>query len=111
LSFLCRGLRHCAGSSEHVVGLKEDGGRERQAEVLGSLQVQHQLELCLERAGALPDNHLEGSAIERYSQVVEAVNNLGHNPIEETEMSLYGGIDLHANNRVVVLRNEQDQMI
>jgi hypothetical protein len=39
------------------------------------------------------------------------VNNLGHNPIEETEMSLYGGIDLHANNSVVVLLNEQDQMI
>jgi transposase len=26
-------------------------------------------------------------------------------------MPLYGGIDLHANNRVVVLRNEQDQVI
>ncbi len=26
-------------------------------------------------------------------------------------MPLYGGIDLHANNSVVVLRNEQDQMI
>jgi hypothetical protein len=57
------------------------------------------------------DNHLEGSSIERYSKVVEAVNNLWHNPIEETEMSLYGGIDLHANNSVVVLLNEQDQVI
>ena len=26
-------------------------------------------------------------------------------------MPLYGGIALHANNRVVVLRNEQDQVI
>jgi transposase len=26
-------------------------------------------------------------------------------------MSLYGGIDLHANNRVVVLLNEQDQVM
>ena len=26
-------------------------------------------------------------------------------------MPLYGGMDLHANNRVVVLRNEQDQVI
>jgi transposase len=26
-------------------------------------------------------------------------------------MPLYGGIDLHANNRVVVLLNEQDQVI
>ncbi len=26
-------------------------------------------------------------------------------------MSLYGGIDLHANNSVVVLRNDQDQVI
>src|SRR4030095_6635014 len=29
----------------------------------------------------------------------------------ETEMPLYGGIDLHANNSVVVLLNEQDQQI
>src|SRR6266478_4012371 len=39
------------------------------------------------------------------------MNNLQHNPIEETEMPLYGGIDLHANNSVVVLLNEQDQVI
>jgi hypothetical protein len=26
-------------------------------------------------------------------------------------MSLYGGIDLHANNSVVVLLNEQDEVI
>ncbi len=26
-------------------------------------------------------------------------------------MSLYGGIDLHANNRVIVLLNEQDAVI
>jgi hypothetical protein len=26
-------------------------------------------------------------------------------------MPLYGGIDLHANNRVVVVLNEQDQVI
>ena len=26
-------------------------------------------------------------------------------------MSLYGGIDLHANNRVIVLRNEKDEVI
>ena len=26
-------------------------------------------------------------------------------------MSLYGGIDLHANNSVIVLPNEQDQVI
>ena len=57
------------------------------------------------------DNHLEGSAIERYSKVVEAVNTLQHNPLEETAMSLYGGIDLHANNSVIVLLNEQDQVI
>ena len=57
------------------------------------------------------DNHLEGSSIERYSEVVEAVNNLWHNPIEETAMALYGGIDLHANNSVVVILNEQDPVI
>jgi hypothetical protein len=28
-------------------------------------------------------------------------------PDEETEMPLYGGIDLHANNSVVVLLNDQ----
>jgi len=39
------------------------------------------------------------------------MNNLRQNPIEETEMPLYGGIDLHANNSVVVLLDEQDQMI
>ena len=54
---------------------------------------------------------LEGSSIEHYSEVVEAMHNLRHNPIEETEMPLYGGIDLHANNSVVVLLDEQDQMI
>jgi len=32
-------------------------------------------------------------------------------PDEETEMPLYGGIDLHANNSVVVLLNEQDHVI
>src|SRR5215467_2064889 len=32
-------------------------------------------------------------------------------PDEETEMPLYGGIDLHANNSVVVVLNEQDQGI
>src|SRR5262249_12786138 len=26
-------------------------------------------------------------------------------------MSLYGGVDLHANNNVIVLRNEQDEVI
>jgi len=26
-------------------------------------------------------------------------------------MSLYGGIDLHANNRVIVLINEQDEVL
>jgi hypothetical protein len=26
-------------------------------------------------------------------------------------MSLYGGSDLHANNSVIVLRNEQDEVI
>jgi hypothetical protein len=26
-------------------------------------------------------------------------------------MPLYGGIDLHANNSVIVLRNEQDQVV
>jgi hypothetical protein len=30
---------------------------------------------------------------------------------EEPAMPLYGGIDLHANNSVVVLLNEQDQVI
>jgi transposase len=39
------------------------------------------------------------------------MNNPRHNPIEETERPLYGGIDLHANNSVVVLLNEQDQVI
>jgi len=39
------------------------------------------------------------------------MNNLRHTPIEETEMPLYGGIDLHANNRVVILLDEQDQVI
>src|SRR5262244_2934432 len=32
-------------------------------------------------------------------------------PDEETEMPLYGGIDLHANNSVIVLLNEQDEVI
>src|ERR671938_1880967 len=32
-------------------------------------------------------------------------------PDEETAMSLYGGIDLHANNSVIVLLNEQDEVI
>src|SRR3989449_3619432 len=32
-------------------------------------------------------------------------------PDEETEMSLYGGIDLHANNSVIVLLNEQDEVL
>src|SRR5713226_4193148 len=39
------------------------------------------------------------------------MNNLQHHPIEETEMPLYGGIDLHANNSVIVLLNEQDEVI
>ena len=57
------------------------------------------------------DNHLEGSAIERYSKVVEAMNDLRHTPIEATERPLYGGIALHANHSVVVVLNEQDQGI
>jgi hypothetical protein len=32
VSFLRRGLRNGAGSAEHVVGLEEDGGREREPE-------------------------------------------------------------------------------
>src|SRR4030095_6863888 len=32
-------------------------------------------------------------------------------PDEETEMSLYSGIDLHANNSVIVLLNEQDEVV
>jgi len=32
-------------------------------------------------------------------------------PDEETAMALYGGIDLHANNSVIVLLNEQDEVI
>jgi transposase len=32
-------------------------------------------------------------------------------PEEEAEMTLYAGIDLHANNSVVVLLNEQDQVM
>jgi hypothetical protein len=43
--------------------------------------------------------------------VAEAISNLQHTSIEETEMPLYGEIDLHANNSVVVLLNEQDQVI
>jgi transposase len=39
------------------------------------------------------------------------MNNRRHNPLEATEMPLYGGSDLHANNRVVVLLDEQAQMI
>ena len=39
------------------------------------------------------------------------MKNLRSHPIEETEMRLYGGIDRHANNRVVVLLGEQDQVI
>ena len=39
------------------------------------------------------------------------MHNLRHHPIEETELSLYGGIDLHANNSVIVLLTEQDQVI
>jgi transposase len=39
------------------------------------------------------------------------MNNRQHHPIEETEMPLYGGIDLHANNSEVVLLDEQDQVI
>ena len=31
--------------------------------------------------------------------------------LRRQEMSLYGGIDLHANNSVVVLLHEQDQVI
>src|SRR5262245_55842565 len=65
----------------------------------------------LEKAAALPDNHLEGSSSKRYSEVVQAMNNRQHNPIEELEMPLYSGIDLHANNSVIVLLNEQDQVI
>jgi hypothetical protein len=38
------------------------------------------------------------------------MNNLPHHPIEEPAMALYGGIDLHANNSVVVLLDEQDQV-
>jgi hypothetical protein len=39
------------------------------------------------------------------------MHNLQHYPIEEPAMPLYGGIDLHAHHRVVVLRDEQDPMI
>jgi hypothetical protein len=58
------------------------------------------------------DNHLEGSSIERYSRVAEAMSNLRYHPqLRGQEMALYGGIALHANNSVVVLLNEQDQVL
>jgi hypothetical protein len=57
------------------------------------------------------DNHLEGSSIKRYSEVAEAMTTYGITRLRRQEMPLYGGIDLHANNSVVVLLNEQDQVI
>ena len=58
-----------------------------------------------------PDNHIEGSSSERYRWVVDAMRQPTTEPDEETEMPLYGGIDLHANNSVIVLLNEQDEVI
>jgi hypothetical protein len=58
------------------------------------------------------DNHLEGSSIKRYSEVAEVMSNLTVSPrLRRQEMPLYGGIALHANNRVVVILDEQDQMV
>ena len=50
-----------------------------------------------------PDNHLEGSSIRLYSVVSCATRHVHRQPNEEAQMALYGGIDLHANNRVVVV--------
>jgi transposase len=60
---------------------------------------------------ARPDNHLEGSSLRLYSVVSCAKRNLNRQPNEEIGMTLYGGIDLHANNSVVVLLDEQDQVV
>ena len=34
-----------------------------------------------------------------------------HNPKEETKMKLYGAIDLHSTNNVMVLIDEEDQIV
>jgi hypothetical protein len=51
---------------------------------------------------------VEGSSTERDRWGVYAMGPPTPEPDEETEMPLYGGIDLHANKSVVVLLNEQD---
>jgi hypothetical protein len=53
------------------------------------------------------DHHIEGSSSERDCQVAETIGPLTVLPDEETDISLYGGIDLHANNRVVVGLNDR----
>ena len=45
LYFLCRGLRNCAGSSDHVVRLEEEGRRDGEAQGLRGLEVDDELEL------------------------------------------------------------------
>ncbi len=56
------------------------------------------------------DNHREGSSIERYREVGKSDQPMAY-PGEESAILLYGGIDLHANNSVVVWLNEQDQVM
>jgi hypothetical protein len=43
--------------------------------------------------------------------VVSAIEPLTAEPDEETGMALYGGIDLHANNSVGGVLNEQDEVV
>src|SRR5438128_7931587 len=45
LYFPRRGIRNMAGSSNHLIGLEEEHGRNREAESLSGLEVDHELEL------------------------------------------------------------------
>ena len=62
-------------------------------------------------SNARPDNHLEVSSIWRYSEVFVPEATPNQQPNEETGMPLYGGIDLHAHNSVVVLLDDQDHVV
>jgi hypothetical protein len=73
-------------------------------------QLPHPL-VAMEYMIARPDNHLEGSSIRLYSVVSCAKRNVNRQPNEETQMALYVGIDLHANNSVVVVLDEQDRVV
>jgi transposase len=54
------------------------------------------------------DNHLEGSSKRLYGWRHKPTPN---NPKEETEMKLYGAMDLHSTNSVTVLINEHDEVV